>query len=129
MKSLTELHRDISVPLNNLEVNRLHDLQGNITELAKAIENRELQFKPEDIAQVRLRLAATALRLSQKTVPMLDEVADELLQIAGGEAIRAACSPIQRIDAPPLPSDYKLPTEFAGIAEKVKSALHVLAGK
>jgi len=130
MKSLSELHRDISTPLNILEANRFNDLRGAISELENALENRDQQLQPEDIAQARLRLAATALRLSQQTIPMLNELADELLGLAGGAAIRAACSPIQRTDAPPLPSDFKLPVEFAGgIGGKVKSAIQGLAGK
>jgi len=130
MKSLSELHRDISTPLNILEANRFNDLRGAISELENALENRDQQLQPEDIAQARLRLAATALRLSQQTIPMLNELADELLGLSGGAAIRAACSPIQRTDAQPLPSDFKLPLEFAGgIGGKVKSAIQGLAGK
>jgi hypothetical protein len=127
MKSLNELNRDISAPLNNLEPNRLNDLRVSVTELANALDNRDQAFKPEEIAQARLRLAACALRLSQKTIPMLGEISGELLEIAGGDAIRTACSPIQRIDAPPLPSEFTLPEEFGGIVDRAKAAIRKIA--
>src|SRR6266446_1466768 len=127
MKSLNELNRDISTPLNNLEPNRLNDLRVSVTELANAFDNRDKSFKPEEIAQARLRLALCALRLSQKTIPTLKEISGELLEMAGGDAVRAACSPIQRIDAPPLPSEFTLPEEFGGIVDKAKAVVRRFA--
>jgi hypothetical protein len=127
MKSLNELNRDISAPLNNLEPNRLNDLRVSVTELANALDNRDQALKPEEIAQARLRLAACALRLSQKTIPMLGEISGELLEMAGSDAIRTACSPIQRIDAPPLPSEFTLPAEFGGIVDRAKAAIRKVA--
>ncbi len=127
MKSLNELNRDISTPLNNLEPNRLNDLRGAIAEIGNAFEDRDKSFKPEEIAQARLRLAVCALRLSQKTLPMLEEISGELLEMAGGDAVRVACSPIQRIDAPPLPSEFTLPEEFGGIVDKAKAVVRRFA--
>lgn len=129
MKSLIDLHKDISGTLNSLEANRLNDLRDNIAELINALENRDEQFKAEDIAQARLRLAVTALRVSQKTIPMLTEISDELLRAAGADAIRQACNSTRTWADKEIPSEFKLPQEFAGIVARARAAVSSLVAR
>ena len=130
MRSLSELHRDIATPLNNLEVNRLNDLQVSISELTNALSNRDQQFRADEIAQARMRLAVVALRLSQKTIPALVEIADDLLQTSGTDAIRKACNPVRNYNNDrDIPSEFTVPSEFGGIVSRATAAVRGLAGK
>jgi len=130
MKTVNELLGDVGRSVNHLDNNGLHSLQNDITELSDVLENRDGKLRNEDVAQGRHKLAVMALRLSQKTIPELTKISDDLLRLSGSEAIRNVCAPRLNWNDREIPSDFKLPAEFKdAIAGKVKSGLSRLVGR
>jgi hypothetical protein len=85
---------------------------------------------PDDVKHMRMKIAASSLELSQRVVPLLNELAARMLQVAGKEAVRTVCSPIQQTGTDdqgnplkPIPSEYTLPPEYQTVVGKVKAAL------
>lgn len=52
----------------------------------------------DELASVRYRLAAAALELDQVALPRIRELVARALAVAGKEAVRVACSPIELRD-------------------------------
>jgi len=113
----------------HFEANRLHELRqalGNCADELKRLG--QLDGTAEQIAGERLRLASAALRLQQIAIPALTEIADSALEVAGANAVREACRPTRSWNDKEVPSEFKVPAQFGGIADKARSAVRSLVG-
>jgi hypothetical protein len=70
----------------------------------------------ENIEYCKLKIARLGLQLSQFTIPLLQQLVNRSLEVAGAPAIRQVCEPGKRDfgggHEEEIPSDFKLPPEY-----------------
>lgn len=81
---------------------------------ARAVE--EKQEHGDDVKHARMIIALSGLRLLQQSIPRVKEMADRCLELAGKDAVRVACAPIQREGGKPLPSEFTLPEGYEPVS-------------
>ena len=101
----------------------ISDAQTDLESLASEIAyQREMgTADPLKTQAVQVRVARRGLELQQHDVPRLNELAQQILQVAGPEAIRFVLAPVVRVGTdrlgnpmPPILSDFIDPEKFAG---------------
>jgi hypothetical protein len=84
----------------------------------------------DKVFTARVIIARAGLRLLQKAIPSLTQICEQCLEIAGKDAVRAACAPIPREGTDffgkpcgPMPSEFTLPTGYETLAAKLKTVI------
>jgi hypothetical protein len=121
--SIQDLRREVQSNLGRFDGNTIHSLRRALEDYRHALKVVASEGGAEEVAAHRLSLANAALRLQQLTIPTLNEIATEALEIAGSDAIRTACGPTKGHTGREIPSEFRLPEKFAGIVGRVKAAL------
>jgi hypothetical protein len=93
--------------------------------------NAQKKDESDDIAQSRLVIARAALRLLQQRIPQIQAVCERCLELAGKDAVRMVCTPVQREGTdwqgkpyPPTAPELTLPKGYEPtLASKIKSAV------
>ena len=97
--------------------NHLGTAAGRIAEIADTLETLGGDPANRDvILRARAILAEKGLDISQRVISRLEALSAEILSVAGADAVRAACAPIERIGTDrsgekmeSIPSEYVLP--------------------
>lgn len=126
--SLRDLQTEV---LRNIQFNANvdSDLRRALAHYRDALENRDGTYLAADVAAYRLKLAAVGLRLSQQTIPSLEQISAEMLEAAGVDAVREACKPTRALSGKEVPSEFTLPDEFAGVVDRARAAVRSLVGQ
>lgn len=126
--SLRDLQTEV---LRNIQFNANvdSDLRRALAHYRDALENRDGIYQADEIAGHRLKLAAIGLRLSQQTIPSLEQISAEMLEAAGVHAVREACKPTRALSGKEVPSEFTLPAPFAGVVDRARAAFSSLAAR
>ena len=97
------------------------------------IEKKNSEEKKDDsysVIQARVIVARTGLRLLQKALPAIEQIAAQCLEVAGRDAVRTACAPTPREGTDSfgkpfgsMPSEFTLPAGYETLAAKLKTAI------
>ncbi|MGH9634962.1 MAG: hypothetical protein ACRD72_09025 [Candidatus Angelobacter sp.] len=104
-----------------------HRRGGWNTDKKNAAEKKD---HSDEVFGARTIIARAGLRLLQQAIPALKQISDRCLEIAGKEAVRAACKPDEILGTDlngkpyaPRPSEFTLPEGYETVGSKVKAAI------
>lgn len=126
---LADYQKEVKGPMMHFDRGRLAELRKGLDEYQALMDSEAAkEGKAEEVFQHRRLLAVAALHLQQQAIPALTEISEAALDVAGADAVKAACSPTKNWNDKIIPSAFTIPPRFSGVVERAKAAVRSLAG-